>query len=66
MTNLSGQARIPALVLHRVVSPIAIALLFFGVVTPIAFILRLLGKDLLALKRDPEAKTYWIERLPRR
>jgi hypothetical protein len=51
-------------VLHRVVSPIVIALLFFGAVTPIAVISRILGKDPLRLKRDPTATTYWIERVP--
>jgi Saxitoxin biosynthesis operon protein SxtJ len=50
--------------LHRVVSPIVIALLFFGAVTPMAVILRILGKDPLRLKRDPTATTYWIERVP--
>jgi hypothetical protein len=29
-----------------------------------ALILRLLGKDLLRLRRDPGAPTYWIERNP--
>ena len=50
--------------LHRVVSPIVMAILFFGTVTPIAFILRGLGKDSLRLKLDRSAKTYWIERSP--
>jgi hypothetical protein len=52
------------LLLNRIVSPIAMALLFFGTVTPIALILRSFGKDPLHLKRDPTAVTYWIDRVP--
>lgn len=34
---------------------------FFGVITPIGFLMRLLKKDLLNLKMNKE-KTYWIEK----
>ncbi len=39
-----------------------IALVYFIVVLPIGVIMRLLGKDLLRLKLNKEAKSYWIER----
>ncbi|MBZ5609643.1 MAG: hypothetical protein LAP38_15385 [Acidobacteriia bacterium] len=52
------------LLLGRVVSPIVMGLLFFLVVTPVGFLLRLLGKDPLRLAPDPGASTYWIERRP--
>ena len=52
------------LLLHRIVSPIVLGLLFFLTMTPIALFLRARGKDLLRLRRDPTAKTYWIERDP--
>jgi hypothetical protein len=52
------------LLLHKVVTPIIMALLFYGVVTPMGVLMRLLGKDLLRLKRDPGAASYWIERQP--
>ncbi len=52
------------LVLHWIVTPIVMAILFFGTVTPIALILRALGKDPLRLKLDRSSKTYWIERSP--
>ena len=32
---------------------------FFFFVTPMGLMLRLLGKDLLQLKKTPEKKTYW-------
>ena len=48
----------------HVATPIVTALLFFLVVTPTAFLLRLLGKDLLQLTSVSKADSYWIERRP--
>lgn len=50
--------------LQRIVSPIVLGFLFFVVVMPIGLLMRLLGRDLLRLKMDPEAETYWIPRSP--
>ena len=52
------------LLLHRVVNPVVMALLFYAVITPMAWPLRLAGKDPLRLGWDPEAETYWIPRVP--
>lgn len=52
------------LLLHRCVSPAVLALLFYTTVTPIGLVLRLVGKDLLRLRLDRAAGTYWIERRP--
>ncbi len=52
------------LLLHRIVNPIVMGLLFFATVTPIGLMLRLFGKDLLHLRRDGSARTYWIDRKP--
>jgi hypothetical protein len=52
------------LLLHRVVSPLVLGLVFFSTVTPIAMVLRALGKDPLRLRFDSAASTYWIERRP--
>ncbi|NKB57497.1 MAG: hypothetical protein GKS00_14320 [Alphaproteobacteria bacterium] len=52
------------LLLHRIVNPLVMALLFFLVVTPIALIMRLLGKRPLHLDVDSDATTYWIKRDP--
>jgi hypothetical protein len=35
---------------------------FFVTVTPTGWLMRLRGKDLLALKRRPDLNTYWIAR----
>jgi len=50
--------------LHRVVNPIVMGLLFFIVITPIAMIMRLVGKHPLETKIDAGAKSYWIRRDP--
>lgn len=52
------------LILHRIVSPIVLGIMFFLVVTPIGLIMRAMGKDPLRLKRDPRCRSYWIERVP--
>jgi Saxitoxin biosynthesis operon protein SxtJ len=52
------------LLLHHVVNPIIMAVMFYGAILPMALLLRALGKDLLRLKRDPNANSYWIEREP--
>ena len=43
----------------RVMSTILLALFFLCVLTPLAFMARLLGKDLLKTKRNFLATTYW-------
>ncbi|HLF31846.1 MAG TPA: SxtJ family membrane protein [Xanthomonadales bacterium] len=52
------------LLLHRLVNPLVLGLLFFLVVTPTAWIMRALGKRPLALAPEPEASTYWVMRDP--
>lgn len=50
--------------LHSIVSPVALAILFYCVVTPTGLIMRLLGKTPLHLQFDRKASSYWIERTP--
>ena len=52
------------LLLHHIVSPIALGILFFLVVTPTGLLMRLFGKDPLRLRFDPDADSYWIKRDP--
>lgn len=52
------------LLLGKVVSPIALGVLFYGVITPIGLLMRLAGKDPLRLGRDAGAESYWIRREP--
>ncbi len=53
------------LVLHRVMNPVVMGIVFYGAVTPTALVMRgLLRRDLLRLKIDRAAPTYWIDRQP--
>ena len=53
-----------ALLLHRIVSWVALTLLFYSVVTLTGLVMRLLGKDLLSRRLDRNAASYWIHRVP--
>ena len=50
--------------LHRITSPIILGIMFFGVITPVGWLMRRTGKDLLRMKFDREAPSYWIKREP--
>lgn len=52
------------LLLNKVTNPIIMGIVFFGVVTPTAMIMRLMGKDPLRRRFDPEVRSYWLERDP--
>jgi len=52
------------LLLHRVINPAVMALLYYVSVVPTALIMRALGNDMLGLKLDRNATTYWIPRQP--
>lgn len=50
--------------LNRVVGPVILALLFFGVIWPVAFLMRRAGNDPLRLKSAGEEESYWVAREP--
>jgi Saxitoxin biosynthesis operon protein SxtJ len=52
------------ILLGHVVSPIALGVLFYGVVTPVGLMMRLTGKDALRRSRDSGAASYWLPRRP--
>ena len=47
--------------LGRVISPLVMAVIFFGIITPTSLLLKFIGKDVLKLKQDKK-NTYWIEK----
>ena len=47
--------------LGKIISPIILGIIFFLVVTPIGFIMRILGNDVLNLKYNKN-KSYWIKK----
>ena len=51
------------ILLGGIMSPIVMGLVFFIVVTPTSLIMRMLGKNLLGLKKENK-KSYWVERSP--
>ena len=44
--------------LGKVVSPVVMAVIYFGVVTPTGLIMRMLGKDILKLNKN-NYNSYW-------
>jgi hypothetical protein len=49
------------IILGNFVSPIVMGIVFFVIITPTSLIMKVLGKNLLNLKKGNK-KTYWIER----
>lgn len=52
------------ILLGRIINPIVMFLIYVVSILPIGLILRLLKKDLLRLKLEPDQPSYWIERSP--
>jgi hypothetical protein len=50
-----------AVIMGTVVTRVLLTLLFFGVITPVAFLFRCFGRDPLRLKRNLSASGYWGE-----
>ena len=50
------------ILLGSVVAPIVMGVVFFLVITPIGFFMKIMGKDLLNNKLDDKKKSYWITR----
>ena len=49
------------ILLSKIISPLIMGIIFFLVVTPIAFLMKIFKKDLLNLKFNNN-KSYWIEK----
>jgi len=50
--------------LGRVVSPVVLGAIFFGVFTPAGALMRRLGRDVMYRRMDPAAPSYWVKRDP--
>lgn len=55
-------ATIAATPLGWIVSQLVLAIMFYVVLTPIALIRRLCGRDPLQLKRPAEKQSFWVQR----
>jgi hypothetical protein len=52
------------LLLGRVVNPVVLGVIFFGVFTPVGVVMRMCGRDAMARRFEPDLKTYWLPRDP--
>ncbi len=52
------------LLLHKLMSPLMLGVIFYFSVTPIGVFLRMIGKSTLGLRPDAKMETYWITRRP--
>lgn len=50
--------------LGKVISPVALGILFYGVLAPLGALMRLSGKDPMRRKLDAAAASYWLPRKP--
>lgn len=50
--------------LNRIVSPLVMGIVFFGVFAPVGLWFRLTGRDALRRKLEPHSASYWIPRNP--
>ena len=48
--------------LGAIIAPIVMGLVYFFILTPLSFLVRITGKDLLNVKFSNKFKTYWIKR----
>jgi O-antigen ligase len=49
------------ILLGKIISPLVMGVIFFFIVTPISIIMKILGKDILSLKKNNK-KSYWIKK----
>ena len=52
------------LLLHKILNPLILCIIFFLVVSPIGLLMRALGKRPLALEFESQKSSYWIRRDP--
>ena len=45
-----------------IIAPVVMGLIYFVILTPISFLIRIFGKDLLNLKYSNKNETYWLKR----
>jgi hypothetical protein len=50
-----------AFVLSAIMTRVILVSTFFVGITPMSFLVRLMGKDLLSLKWDPDQDSYWVD-----
>lgn len=52
------------MLLHHIINPVVLGLMYFLVFTPTGLWMRMVGKRPLNLRFEPGAKSYWVHRQP--
>ena len=52
--------------LSEICTELAMAILFFAIVTPVGIVMRLTGRDRLRRRFEPAELSYWVPRPPQR
>ena len=52
------------LLLNKITNPVIMLVLYVLAIVPLGLVMRILGKNPLRLRPDPQAKSYWVEREP--
>ena len=52
------------MLLHKIVNPVVLGLMFFIIITPVGVAMRLFGGKLMPLSRDKALPSYWNRRSP--
>ena len=52
------------LLLGKVMTPLVLGIMFYVLLTPMALIIRMCGKDLLSMKLSKKISSYWVNRTP--
>ena len=50
--------------LHHVVSPLVLGVIFYGVFTPVGYAMRMFGRDAMKRRYEPQRPSYWEPRDP--
>lgn len=57
-------ATVAAFPIGWVISHLVMAIIYYGILTPLGLFFRLMGRDPLQRRLDPDAKSYWIPHQP--
>lgn len=50
--------------LHQIVNPVLMGLIYYGAFVPMGLIMQFRGRDPLRMRKDQQAESHWIRRLP--
>ena len=51
-------------IMGRIVSPVVLGIMFYGLITPFGLVMSMFRDDPLRRATDPKANSYWIDRQP--